>query len=53
VRSNGIAGSRQHLGNILSGAGKRAEPDHVEPQQSEAKSVSVDSPFATKEVSPV
>jgi methylamine dehydrogenase accessory protein MauD len=53
VRSSGIAGSRQHLGYVISGAGKRAEPDHVEPQQSEAKKVDLDGPITAKEVSHV
>ncbi len=53
VRSAGICGSQQHLGYVLSGAGRRAELDHPEPQQSEEKSVEVHSPIATKEVSHV
>jgi methylamine dehydrogenase accessory protein MauD len=52
VRSSGIAGSRQHLGYVLTGAGKRGEPDHVDPPQSETRN-EVDGSITTKEVSHV
>jgi methylamine dehydrogenase accessory protein MauD len=53
VRSAGIAGSQQHLGYVLSGAGRRASDDHPEPGRTGAGSVKSDDPVQAKEVSHV
>lgn len=53
VRSAGIAGSQQHLGYVLSGAGRRAADDHAEPGRTGAASVKAEVPIPTKEMSDV
>jgi methylamine dehydrogenase accessory protein MauD len=53
VRSGGIAGSQQHLGYVLSGAGRRATDDHPEPGRTGTGSVTSDDPVLAKEVSSV
>lgn len=54
VRSAGIAGSQQHLGYVLSGAGRRASDDHPpEPGRTGTGSVKSDDPVQAKEVSHV
>jgi methylamine dehydrogenase accessory protein MauD len=53
VRSGGIAGSRQHLGYVLSGAGRRAAADQPEPGRTGAGDVKSGGPDSTKEVSRV
>jgi methylamine dehydrogenase accessory protein MauD len=49
VRSGGIAGSQQHLGFVLSGAGRRATDDHSQSGRSGAGSGNGDDPVLTKE----
>jgi hypothetical protein len=53
VRSAGIAGSRQHLGYVLSGAGRRARADHSEPGRTGEENVTSDDSILTKEMSHV
>ena len=53
VRSGGIAGSQQHLGYVLSGAGRRAADDHAEPVRTGSTSVKAEDPIPTKEMSDV
>jgi methylamine dehydrogenase accessory protein MauD len=53
VRSAGIAGSRQHLGYVLSRAGRRARGDQPEPGRTGEGSVMSDDSVLTKEMSHV
>ena len=53
VRSAGIAGSQQHLGYVLSGAGRRATDDHTEPGRTGRESVKAVVSIPTKEMSDV
>ncbi len=53
VQSAGIAGSRQHLGYVLSGAGRRARGDHPEPGRTGEGNVTSDDSILAKEMSHV
>jgi methylamine dehydrogenase accessory protein MauD len=53
VRSAGICGSPQHLGYVLSGAGRRAAGDHAEPERAGSVGVKAEDPIPSKEVSGV
>jgi peroxiredoxin len=53
VRSAGIAGSKQHLGYVLSGAGRRANADHPESGRSGSESGKTEVSVSTKEVTNV
>lgn len=53
VRSAGIAGSKQHLGYVLSGAGRRANADHSETGRSGSESAKGEVSVSMKEVTSV
>ncbi|HKB36612.1 MAG TPA: peroxiredoxin family protein [Gemmataceae bacterium] len=53
ITSKGIAGSRQHLGYVLTGAGNRAKPDHVESEPDGAEKGGIEEPHSSKEVTRV
>lgn len=53
VRSAGIAGSKQHLSYVLSGAGRRATVDHPESGRSGSENGKAEDSVSTKEVTNV
>lgn len=50
ITSKGLVGSRQHLGYVLTGAGNRAKPDHVEVEANGAENGETKDTFSSKQM---